>query len=249
MMNYIKAEFYKLLRRKVVITIYLSMVILLVLMRIGISVAGEQLEVLGITGKTVIDFSYLILIGINALILLFIPIFTDDIKNGTMKNLITTDLKIKNVFLGKIIVQAISALILLTIFLPLLIIIVTALPTGNGYEPDALFELIYKILLAIPCYVTSLLVADYLALLIRNEIIICLAYYYGYIQVFALMVFVATNTDNVILSACVLPMQMSRLFSEKLSLQSGAISCVTGIAYLFVALLALTKQLDKNSIN
>lgn len=249
MMNYIKAEFYKLLRRKVIITIYLGIATLLVLVRIGISFFGEQLGVLGITAKTVIDFSYLILIGINALILLFIPTFIDDIKNGTMKNLITTDLKTTTIFYGKIVVQVISALILLAIFLPLLTIIVMALPTGNGYDSSALFELICKILLAVPCYLTSLLVADYLALLIKNEIIICLAYYYGYIQVFALMVFAATNTDNAIVSAFVLPMQMSKLFSEKLSLQGGAISCVTGIAYSLVAMFALIKRLNKHSTN
>lgn len=138
-----------------------------------------------LTSDSVMQFSFLIMIGINALILIFIPIFTD--------------------------------------------------------------ELTLKIILSIPCFITSLLVADFLALVIKNEIMICLAYYYRYIQVFAFLVFAGCNETNSIISAFILPVQMEKLFCQKLTVYNGVITMLSGVIYCVVTYLLLKSQLDKKA--
>lgn len=247
MKNYIKGEIYKLLRRKAIWIFYIISIVILTGMRIGLPVVNNVTGASVLTSDSVMQFSFLIMIGINALILIFIPIFTDDLKNGTLKNYATVDISIKQVFLGKIIVQIGSALLLLAITLPLLMSIIDILPSVAGYNRDAILELTLKIILSLPCFITSLLVADFLALVIKNEIMICLAYYYGYIQVFAFLVFAGCNETNSIISAFILPMQMAKLFCQKLTVYNGVITMLTGVIYCAVTCLLLKNQLDKKA--
>lgn len=247
MKNYIKGEIYKLFRRKAMWIFYITIIVALAGMRIGLPLLNKTLETPILTKETVMQFSYLLMIGINALVLFFIPIFTDDIKNGTMKNYATVDISVKQVFLGKVIVQIGSALAVFFIALPLLVSVIDVLPSATVNNQNGTGELALKLILSIPCCLTSLLVADSLALVIRNEIMICLAYYYGYIQVFALLVFTGFNGKNSIVSAFILPVQMAKLFYLKLTVYSGAITIGSSLLYCAGAYLILKKLLNKKA--
>ena len=241
MKNYMNGEMYKLFRRKSVWFFLAILVVILFVMRM-------VLPFLGLTQDMVLRFSYLIMLGIHALILGFIPLFTDDIKNGTLKNYVTTDIRVKQIFRGKIVVQLVSAVFLLVFMLPLLLYAISALPVQEEYMGDV-WELAGKILLSVPSFITSLFVADYLALIIKNEIVICLAYYYGYIQVFALMVFAGCNISEGLACNLILPIQLGKMYSEKLSVNNGGITFGIGCVYCLAVWLLLNNQLDKKEKN
>lgn len=242
MFNYIHGELYKVIRRKYLMIILVVLAIIMVglakILTSNILFSSAPFS----TRTGILSLSIYFIIGLNALLLIFVPLFTDDFRYNTLKNLVSYDLNMFHVFLGKFIVQIIVAIIFAVILFPVLGLLIQLLPPGEGYTNKMLIEFYLKIFSAIPCLAASIAIADYISLLIKNELVVCLLYYYGYIQIYALILYANLNSTFNWIKCFIMPAQIGSLFYQAFSVRNCVITIVSGILYTVLFLILIKKQ-------
>lgn len=168
MLNLIKAELYKVARRPLYITICIIFNLLIIL-------AGIAMHYAFLENSRIPDFSALVFITINFMgaipwiMLMFIDIVLEEYKENTLKNLISSSISREKVYLSKYIVQVI-------IFL---VIEITAVSTmiGTSYAlglvgPNGFSdfkEVILRLLIAFPIYISALAIYDFFITIITKK--------------------------------------------------------------------------------
>ncbi|ADL53881.1 ABC transporter permease [Clostridium cellulovorans] len=248
MLNYIKGEIYKVIKRPYLFVITFAL-------GIGCLFIGGVLpkllmaeSILNLTRYGILSISNLLVIGINAILLIFLPIFTEDFRNKTFKNLVNVNLSRKQMFLAKYIVQLIMAVIMAIILFLFLGVAIQMLPPGEGYSNSMFIGFFIKLFSTIPCFATGIAIIDLLAILVKKEILICVIYYYGYIQIYAIIMFMLYRSSNTILRVIFMPAQIGNLFYNEFSVSACLLTAITGLVYSTLLVFNLNLMAKKAEI-
>ena len=244
MLRHIKGEMYKSFHRKYlyVATLVMAMCI------IGASFVVRRLS-LGSSGKInrewILSYDGFFVPAVMVILLVFLPVFSDDYKNHTHKNLYMSLLSVKQIFICKYIAQVITAIIMAVILYTLLILCILSVPCTEAYTSLMLMRFFLKMVLAIPLFAVSILVIDVIFSYTGNELFTFLIYYYGYMQVVGLMVLSGGSVDNPALAVLILPVAVSNLSNMPLTVLSGleVVSC--GIVYTLLLVKIGAKRYEK----
>lgn len=242
MLRFIKGELYKTFHRTY---LYVATAI----MALCIIGASFVLNSIGLHREKILSFFGIIMVAIMAVLLIFLPMVSDDCKNHTMKNLYMTHLSGKRYFFSKYIVQLITAVVIAVVLYTFLIIGMLSVPFGEEYLGGQFVEFVLKLILAIPVFAVSILVIDVIYFCTGNELYTFLIYYYGYMQIIGLMVLSGGAADNPVFMFFVLPIAASNLSNMPLSITNGIGVVVCGIIYIaFLARLG-AKRCEKLKCN
>ena len=234
MKNYIKGELYKAVRNR-----YLFVITFV----LGIGIIASTKIITNIpllsnsfiaTRSGILSIGIMLGIGINVLLLVFLPIFTEDFRNNTFKNIINLNLSKWQIFLAKYIVQIIAALFVAIILFSCLGVALIMLPPGEGYTNEMLIEFLFKLIASIPCFAATIAIMDLLALVIKKELVICLIYYYVYIQIYAIITFMNGNINNTLARVILMPAQVGYMFNNNFSIKTCMFTALSGLLYIIL---------------
>lgn len=168
MLNLIKAELYKASRRPFFITISLVFNLFIVLEGVGINYMMR-------VKPDTIDFSALAFTAVNFIgaipfmMFVFMDISLEEYKENTLKNLVSSTLSREKIYLGKYITQVI--IFLLMEITAVITMIVTSYALGlvgpNGFSD--FLDVIYRLLVAFPIYLSALALYDLITIIIKKE--------------------------------------------------------------------------------
>jgi len=231
MLKHIKGEMYKTFHRKYlfVATIVMAMCIIgasFVVRRVSFGGIGK------INREWILSYDGFFVLAIMAVLLVFLPVFSDDYKNNTHKNLYMSLLSLKQIFICKYIAQIITASIMAVILYTLLILCILSVPCGDAYTSSLLTHFVLKLVLSIPLFAVSILVIDVIFSYTGNELFTFLLYYYGYMQVVGLMVLSGSTVENPALAVLVLPVAASNLSNMPLTVLNGLEVVACGMLYI-----------------
>lgn len=169
MVNYIRAEWYKVFRRKY---LYIAMVLLL---------GAEALLVSGWVFTNAhgnnIDFSFgggmavtMLTVGLYAVIIVSDLVFSDQYKCNTLKNEVACGLPRARIYLGKLVVASILGVVLSVIAVAFyeMLCRLTLLPGEPGSAEKTLIIVGYCVLVALPQWLGMLSVSILVSFLVRS---------------------------------------------------------------------------------
>lgn len=241
MLAFIQGELYKVLHRKY---IYIFILILSI-----IFVGGSMYVLKGnilpatvpLTQHFVLQNGNFIALGVLVLLMLVLPILTEEYKYNTLKNLVTLNLSKAQIYLGKLFVQTSIMLILAVVFITEFVFVLQAIPSGESAIGKLLLEFILKIICTIPCYIATIVILNLMAILLKNAIVICLVYYYGYIQIYMILMFTCGNISSDMVRIILMPGQIQFFFLNKFTMYNCLLTIVTGIFHLAIAVALLLR--------
>lgn len=242
MLRFIRGEIYKTFHRAYIYVATASMAMCI----IG---ASFVLIRTGLAREKILSFAGIFVVVIMAVMLIFLPMVSDDCKNHTLKNLYMTHLSGRQYFFSKYIVQIITAVAIALVLYTLLVIGLISVPFGEEYSCGQLVEFVLKLILAIPIFAVSILVIDVVYFFTKNELFTFLIYYYGYMQIMGLMVLSGGAADNPVLMFFILPVAASNLSNTPLSIANGIGVVVCGIIYIALLVRLGAKRCEKLKCN
>lgn len=169
MLNFIKAELYKVARRPFLyITISLVFNLLIVFAGVATNYAMRL-------NSEMADFPALVFVTINFIgtipwiMLMFIDVPLEEYKENTLKNLVSSTLSREKIYLSKYIVQVI--IFLLMAITAVITMIITSYVLGlvgpNGFSD--FLDVIYRLLVAFPIYLSALALYDLVTIITKRE--------------------------------------------------------------------------------
>ena len=146
MLAFIQGELYKVLHRKY---IYVFILILSIIF-IGGSMYALKGNILPatipITQRFILQNGSFIALGVLVLLMIVLPILTEEYKYNTFKNLVTLNLSKAQIYLGKLLVQTSIMLILAVIFISEFVFVLQTIPSDESEIGKLLLEFILKII-------------------------------------------------------------------------------------------------------
>lgn len=239
MLAFIQGELYKVFHRKY---IYMFILILSIIFVGGSMYALKENIVpvsIPLTQHFVLQNGNFIALGVLVLLMIILPILTEEYRYNTFKNLVTLNLSKAQIYLGKLFVQLSIMLILAVIFIAEFIFVLQYVPSDDLAIGKSLLEFIVKMICTIPCYTATIAILDLMAILLKNAIVTCLAYYYGYVQIYMILMFTTGNVSSDIARIILMPGQIQFFFLNKFTMYNCLLTIVTGILHLAVAVALL----------
>lgn len=181
MLNYIKAEMYKVTHRKytygMVIFCSLFMILCNVIFKRVCIMTGKQLAAADMICYSIDGFSTVYLF---TLIIADI-IFSDEYKHHTMKNAVSMGIERYEVYFGKLIAEIITAIVFYVVIMGVLVIssvLILGADIGvNGFSiGQAVGLLLSKSLAAFPIWIAGISLANFLAFFFKNNTVFAFAF-------------------------------------------------------------------------
>lgn len=167
MLNFIKAELYKQFKLPLIYVINAVLVAGLILLCLSFNGTESDIATKGF----ILDRMG----GIFPIIAVFLTVFLDDYRYGTLKNILSSDISRSKYYIGKLIVQTIMGLITSAVCLISLFIGLFLLPSGDDFGAYAMSFLL-RCLCVIPIYIALLSFIDLLVVMFKKGTVY-LAYY------------------------------------------------------------------------
>lgn len=177
MLNYMRAEFYKVFHRK-----YIFIFTLVILACEGLLVSGWVL--INSRGSAV-DFTFggstavmFLSLGLYMLLIIADMVFSDQHKHGTLKNEVSFGIPRVRIYLGKFLVEAILGVALMVIFLVFyeLLCWITLVPSAPESAAETLRMVGYSTLVALPQWLGMLAACHMIFTHIRGSAIASFAF-------------------------------------------------------------------------
>ncbi|MDQ0151197.1 ABC transporter permease [Eubacterium multiforme] len=234
MFNLIKAELYKYRKKKF---IYKTNIILLLLIVLYFSLIGGN-GILDSVHINIFNMLSVVFAVIPPLVYIFLDVFTEEFKEETFKNIISSNISREKIYLSKFIVQIILAIITSIICMTVVYICIMLfglqgknfLATSNNF--------LLRFLSGVPIYIAVIALGDLLIVLIKKEIIASMVFYviiFFSKQVFGLLGhFVSPIFDKLVKYTITAPLEPLQYANATLTNMYFAIT--VGIVYTVVLL-------------
>ncbi|WP_415298306.1 ABC transporter permease [Clostridium perfringens] len=247
MLNLIKAELYKIARRPLYITICIIFNLLIIL-------AGIAMHYAFLENSRIPDFSALVFITINFMgaipwiMLMFIDIVLEEYKENTLKNLISSSISKEKVYLSKYIVQVIIFLVIE--ITAVLTMIGTSYALGlvgpNGFSD--FMEVILRLLIAFPIYISALAIYDFITIITKKEglaVVVILGIVSGVPMIFSILSSIYEGIFTLIYPYLLfnpLKSLVSEVLTTKIIGTNIIVGIINTVVFLILGILVIRKQ-------
>lgn len=171
MVDYIRAEFYKAFHRKytwIFLVLMLAGAALMVGGWVYTNANGNQVDFYSGAGILVMMLS----MGLYCTILTGDLVFSDQYKIGTMKNEVSFGVPRSRIYLGKLIVECVTALVLCAVILAFYIALCwIALPHDAGRDAQVLQTVGYTLLCALPLWLGGQALSNLMLFAFRSAVV------------------------------------------------------------------------------
>lgn len=159
-------------------------------------------------------------------------VVSEDFSYETLRNYYILNYNVKDVLLWKVVVQLINAMLLFIFFVILFAISIFLISSNDVSVKKILVDVIIKLLISAPGYMFIILLLDMIFLKIRSVIVTILIYYYGFIQIFFILMITGSSCENRVIRILFLPIQLGYMFGNELSPDMVICSFVSELLYI-----------------
>lgn len=170
---------------------------------------------------------------LGCLILVFVLyVVSEEFSYDTLKNYYILNYDLEDILLWKVVVQLINAIMLFVFFVIVFAISIFLISPNDDSVKKILADAIIKLVISVPGYVFSILILNMIFLKIKSVIVTILIYYYGFIQIFFILMITGGSCENRVIRIMFLPIQLGYLFENKLSADVVICSFVSELLYM-----------------
>ncbi|UFH65200.1 ABC transporter permease [Clostridium cadaveris] len=130
---------------------------------------------------------------ITYILMLFSVVMTDDLKAGTIKNLLSSNVNKYKIFLSRFIVQVILAFIVSVVSLIAFFLMISTIEAGNEYSISLVRDFLMRFAVVSVGYVGMIALINFLSVLIKNESVVSVIYYFIILQI-SVVIFLLKKT-------------------------------------------------------
>ena len=126
-------------------------------------------------------------------LMLFSVVMTDDLKSGTIKNLLSSNVNKYQIFLSRFIVQVILAFIVAVVSLIAFFLMISTIEAGSEYSMALVRDFLMRFAVVSVGYVGMIALINFLSVLIKNEAVVSVIYYFIILQI-SVVIFLLKKT-------------------------------------------------------
>lgn len=180
MIQLVKAELYKYSRRKFMYVFQLVLIMLMAIIVLGAK-GIINIDIIKFTGITKIELLRFLSIGLQMILnimLVFGVVINEDYREGTIKNVLSSQFTRTQIFFSKFITQIILAYILAIVSTIVFIPMFMSLEPGVGYSTGLLKDFIFRFCVCTIPYIGGIAIVNFLSVVIKRQSIVCIIYYF-----------------------------------------------------------------------
>lgn len=244
MYHNIKAELYKISKKKYNYILLIISVVSIVL--IILCLKGKVISGIPVNRENLLNFIPITFIVIPTFMIFFLPMFSEEFRNNTFKNLITLGIQKKDILLSKFFSTCIIVSIYSFICIGVFLISLLLLEPGSNFSNYLITEFLIKFFVAFPSFLAVLAIIFLLMIIIKNDIIVCVVFYYGIMQLpfFVIIIenLLSINLQNI--NRFILVSNLSVLVNSSTSINNYLLIFTLGIFYTIVFIIFSIKFFD-----
>lgn len=176
MLKMIKAELYKYSKRSfiygIILTLSIGVIAVMMMLKNSGQYSSKQFA-LTMTGGC---FGMIL-----TLVMIFGCVLSEEYKDGTLKNLVSSKISKTKIYFSKFIVQIVLAIFAATICIIVLLVSISMLDNSDGYTKKFVLDFIMRFLASTPIFIAGIALVNFLIVLTRKEGVACLIYYFVFI--------------------------------------------------------------------
>ncbi|MFQ9884505.1 MAG: ABC transporter permease [Clostridium sp.] len=246
MIYLIKAELFKMSKKKynyILLAICTIMIIFTIATMRNIYISGYP-----ITKKTLFEFMPITFIIITTGIVFFLPNLSEEYKNNTIKNSIIMGISKRKILLSKFISSTIILLIFAIVCLTVLLFSSLILEPGVDFSNKDILFFLFKFLVSFPTFTAALSIIYLLMIVIRNDILVGIIFYYGIIQIpFIVTIIEKLFSFNLgVINKFIIISNLSLLLNNNFFIEDYLLILIVGFFYtvgiLYIALTVFNNQ-------
>lgn len=245
MYSNIKAELYKMSKKKY--NYFLVIISVITIVFIVYSLKGKVISNIPINRENLLNFIPIAFIILPTFMILFLPNFSEEFRNNTFKNSITLGIEKRTILLYKFFTTCIIFFIYSVICIGTFLISLLMLEPGNNFSNSLIIEFLTKFVVAFPTFLAVLAIIYLLMVIIKNDIIVCIVFYYGIMQLPFFIVIIeklfSINLQSI--NRFILVSNLSLLINTTASINNYILIFILGILYTVLFLIFSIKFFDR----
>lgn len=184
MLNIIKADLYRYARRPF---IYITAIVLIICSALVPILATGILNINIIAPianrSEMVSLAGCVMSMLLPVMMVFSEIMSEDYQDGTLKNILVSDISKTKFFLGKFIIQIILAVVISTICITVFLLFINIIPPDEMFSIALVKGFILKFISSIPLFIAGIAIVNLLVVIFKKTGIVCIIYYFIFMQI------------------------------------------------------------------